>query len=142
MSWLEHLGFLTMWVITKANEIWVHGQALIPLLESQGHQLLPQIIHPHIPIITAPSKNTPPYIQTCYTDSHVVPCFLDILTPFRNHSDRFLNRHELRNIHKGMTTSQNTAYTHQINKIDLDHLLDIHILYPISTWPLSIKQIP
>ena len=37
-----------------------------------------------------------------------------------------------------MTASQNTAYTHQINKIDLQHLYQ----YNLSTWPPSIQEIP
>ena len=35
---------------------------------------------------------------------------------FLNYSYRFLNRHELRNIHQGRKTSQNTVDTHYINK--------------------------
>ena len=60
------------------------------------------------------------------------------LNPFPNHSDRFFKGHKLRNICLRMTTSQNTAYTHQINKIDLDRLY----LYNLFTWSPSIQEIP
>ena len=137
----------------------MHGQALIPLSEPQGHQLPSQTIHPHISTRTwfifhslhylivypQPALHSSPLISKQNLNSslekytHIHPDLLHwstckhafpwYLNPFLNHSNRFLNRHELRNIHLGMTTSQNTAYMHQINKIDHDHFIHIHFIY-------------
>ena len=59
------------------------------------------------------------------------------LKPLPNHFNKLFNAQWLRNIRLGLTTSQNTAHTHQIIKDDLDYL---H-LYNFSTqWP-SIQEI-
>ena len=41
-----------------------------------------------------------------------------------------------------LTLTKLTKEERTSTRKDLDHLLDGHIFYPISTWPPSIKEIP
>ena len=158
---LKYVSYPTMWVMTKAMQVWVHSHALIlfiiralrtpiaPSNNSPTHihndliyfpwplilhgvplttltqmhtnirtesKLLPQKIHPHT------SR-----LMTMITCSSMFPWYLNF---FLNYSYRFLNRHELPNIHQGRTASQSTAYTHHINKRGTN-------IYTKKTWTFS-----
>ena len=175
---MEYVWYPTMWVITKAMEVWVHSHARIlfiiralrtPIAPSNnspthihnGLIYLPYPLIPHgVPIPSLTQMHTKIRTEsklllhkmhshrsrliTLFTCGSMFPWYLNL---FLNYSYRILKRHELRNIHQERTTSQNTAYTHHIRKREtistrknLEHLLDGHIFYAISTRSPFIKE--